>query len=187
MSKSFTLSALNSFKSVGSVAPSSKYLVNKILKSIDFEQDLVIVEFGSGKGAFTKPLISKLSKNSHLICFELNEDFFNHISELDVGKSQVNFILDSAFNFEKHLQDLGIDSVDYFISSLPLALFSSGKKSAWLAQCNHWLKPFGCLFQYQYSLNSYKLLKRFFANVDLSFTFINIPPAVVYQCTKEND
>ncbi len=184
MSKSFTAHALHSLKSIGSVAPSSKFLVNNMLKSIDFSKPLVIVEFGAGNGAFTKSLITKVHKQSKLISFELNDDFVQELSQRLGKHQQLNLIHDSAFNFEEHLQNLGVKKVDYFVSSLPLALFNAQQKSEFLKTCSNYLQADGKFLQYQYSLNSYKKLKQNFNKVGLGFTLINVPPAFIYECTN---
>ncbi len=184
MSKSFTAHALHSLKSIGSVAPSSKFLVNNMLKSIDFSKPLVIVEFGAGNGAFTKSLVSKVHKDSTLLSFELNQEFVTDLKNNLGRHKHLHIVHDSAFNFEKHLARAGVTKVDYFVSSLPLALFKSHEKSDFLKTCSSYLKPEGSFLQYQYSLNSYKKLKQNFNKVGLGFTLINVPPAFIYECSN---
>ena len=51
---------------------------NKVLK---FDNDIVIIELGSGTGVITKEIINRMSKNSKLICFETNISFYNDLKE----------------------------------------------------------------------------------------------------------
>jgi len=46
------------------------------------------------------------------------------------------------------------------------------------------LREGGHYLQYQYSLRNYAELKPIFRKVKLDFTFRNMPPAFVYECTK---
>ena len=41
-------------KTVGAIAPSSKFLMKKMIAPIDFQKADVIVELGPGNGVFTK-------------------------------------------------------------------------------------------------------------------------------------
>jgi len=63
----FTKEVLFSIKKVGAIAPSSKYLAKNILKDISFDENQVILEFGSGNGAITKHILKQLPSKSKLI------------------------------------------------------------------------------------------------------------------------
>ena len=63
-------------KEIGAIAPSSKFLTNEIIKSIDFSNSDCIVELGPGLGTFTKPLLKKANPKTKLLCFEINKKFF---------------------------------------------------------------------------------------------------------------
>ncbi len=184
MANKFTKEALQSLKSVGSVAPSSKFLAKTMLKHIDFSSPLVIVEFGPGTGALTKPLLSELSESSLLYSFELNETFANQLDQQFADESQLKLIIDSALQFDEYLLADGIDKVDYFVSSLPLTLMNTQSRNILLDKCSDYLADDGYFLQYQYSLNSYKRLKEKFATVNVDFTLINLPPAFVYVCSN---
>ena len=45
---------IEKWKTTGAIAPSSKFLVNKMLAKIDYAQDLDLLQLGFGKGVFTK-------------------------------------------------------------------------------------------------------------------------------------
>ncbi len=183
MAKIFTRNALNSIRSVGSIAPSSKYLVADMLKIIDFNKDLNILEFGPGNGVITKAISKKITKKSKLITYELNVDFYNHVESAFSEEENVFVLNKSAFDFDEYLRKVGISHIDYIVSSLPLALFKKEDKVKLFKKCGAFLKQEGAFLQYQYSLNSYKTLKENFNKVNLSFTLINLPPAIIYQCS----
>ena len=54
-------------KNVASVARTSKKTVERICRAINFDKDIVLVEYGPGSGAFTKYLLSRMSLDSKLI------------------------------------------------------------------------------------------------------------------------
>src|SRR5438270_5512934 len=60
---------------VGWVLPSSSFLVNEVLKQIDWEQARVVVEYGPGVGAFTTRVLERMRPDAKLIALEINPDF----------------------------------------------------------------------------------------------------------------
>ena len=47
---------------VGSVIPSSRVLIEKMLEPVDWANTRVFVEYGPGVGTFTRPLLDKLGR-----------------------------------------------------------------------------------------------------------------------------
>jgi phosphatidylethanolamine/phosphatidyl-N-methylethanolamine N-methyltransferase len=64
---------INEWRTRGAVAPSSKFLVKKMLSKIDFREDLDLLQLGYGNGVFTKELVRKISKESTLVVFEVDK------------------------------------------------------------------------------------------------------------------
>ena len=180
--KAFIKEAIKSIKTSGTVAPSSKYLIQKMLKEVDFEKANVIVEYGSGNGNFTKEILKKLSKDSQLICFEINEKFYNHL--LTFKDSRLTVLNESCENIKAVCEKMNISNIDYFVSSLPLTNIPDNITKKILAESHAQLHKNGCFLQYQYSLTYYKKLKKIYPNVDLDFEIRNIPPAFIYKCKK---
>ena len=167
---------------VGSVAPSGRFLIRKMLKGLDFQHASVVVELGPGEGCITRELIGKIGPETKLFVFEMNETFVAQF--LDFQDPRVVVVCDSAENVGKYLAAQGITQVDYVISSLPLTLFPVELKTNIIGAVHGLLRPGGVLRQYQYSTTAMKLLKAFFGKVKLDYTPFNIPPAFVYSCTK---
>ena len=57
--RSFITQFLKESKMVGSVRPSSRFLMEKMLQNIDFENSKIIVELGPGTGVFTYEILKK--------------------------------------------------------------------------------------------------------------------------------
>ena len=114
----FIKESLKSIKEVGTVLPSSKFVVSKMIEAINFKKDLLILELGSGTGPITSQILKKMTLNSKLICFETNESFQKELKQKFDGK--ITLINDSAENMKLHLNKLKITKVDYIISSIPL-------------------------------------------------------------------
>ena len=70
--KSFTQEFIHYKKMIGSIMPSWRFLVKKIIQKINFSKDKVIIELGPGTGVFTYKIIEKLEKDTVFLLFELN-------------------------------------------------------------------------------------------------------------------
>ena len=167
---------------VGSVAPSSKFLVKKMIAPIDFRKAKVIVEFGPGTGVITDEILKKMSADCKLYAFEINKEFVGKLSS--IKDNRFKLIEDSAEKIEEYLLKDGIANADYVVSSLPLAIIPREIEYNILNAASRSLKTGGSFIQFQYSLSSRKKLKEIFHSIKTNFTPINIPPAFVFTCIK---
>lgn len=181
MSKKDFFSEFLKGKNVGSVTPSSKFLVKKMVEPIDFTHVRSIVEFGPGTGIITKELLHRMPADAILLAFEINTEFCDTLKE--IGDPRLKIISDSAENLKEYLDQYKITEVDYVVSSLPFAMIPNPVVKNILDTVKKVLSKKGAFIQYQYSLNAYKKLKNIFNKVDLKFTPMNIPPAFVFTCT----
>src|SRR5690349_8364364 len=62
-------------KMLGSVIPSSRFLVNRLLAEVNWHRARVIVEYGPGVGTFTKEILRRMAPDATLVVFETNGDF----------------------------------------------------------------------------------------------------------------
>ena len=178
----FSLEHINTFRKSGTIAPSSKSLINKCLKEINFEENQVIIEFGIGNGCITEEILKRMKQNSKILCFEINEKFCEQCQDKFSKYKNIEVINSSALNFPDILQEKGIVKVDFFISSLPLSMLKNKDVKELFVKVNTYLKRQGAYVQYQYSLDKHKLMKDNFREVNIDFTWLNLPPAFVYNC-----
>jgi phospholipid N-methyltransferase len=181
--KLFAKEVVNSIKHIGAIAPSSKYLANNIIKQLNFAENQIILEFGCGNGAITKQVLKQMPSSSRLISLEINDPFLKHCKDRFKVYNNFEVYKHSAIEFDLLLKELGIEKVDYLISSLPLAILPKADLETLFEKIPLYLINNGSFVQYQYSLNKYKYLKSVFNSVKLDFTPINLPPAFIYKCT----
>ena len=177
-----SLNLIKSFKTSGTITPSSKVLIKALLAPIDFEEARCIVELGPGTGCVTRAILARMHPESVLICFEVNSDFVEQLTAIEDSRLRVVNIC--ASSIRTVLDELDIVEVDHVVSSLPLALIDDDVVRSILQSVKSNLRDGGRFLQYQYSLSNYAELKPIFKNVKLDFTFRNMPPAFVYECTK---
>lgn len=170
------------WKEVGSVIPSSSFLVKKMTGPIDFKKAKVIVELGPGLGCITRKILEMMCEDAKLIIFETNSDFCH---ELKKNKDERFTVFNvSALDMAYHMKEM---RVDYVVSGIPLSTLSDDSRLLLLKAVKNILSDGGVYIQFQYSLGAYKKLKSIFDKVILNFTFLNAPPAFVYQCVKSSD
>lgn len=177
--------AVKNLKTSGTITPSSRFLANKMLSDIDFSKADVLVELGPGNGAITKKILSKMHKNAVLVCFEINDVFYDQLKRID--NPQLTVLNVSAEKVVEELEKLGHAKSCHIISSLPLSIIPDeiSDKILWSAFSS--LEKEGTFIQYQYSLTYFKKLKEVFKDsISLKFEVLNVPPAFIYKCKKVN-
>lgn len=181
--KSFIKQFWKEKKMVGAMAPSSRFLANKMLKNVDFTEARVIVELGPGTGVFTDRILKKMHPESILLVFELNDNFYNQLKSR-ITDERVHIIHDSAEKIAFYLDKFQLGKADVVVSSLPLANFPQELRNSILSASHDSLKEVGQYIQFQYSLQSKKQIQKVFNEVSIDFTPLNFPPAFVYTCKK---
>lgn len=182
--KSFIKQFWEERKMVGAMAPSSRFLAQKMLQNIDFKEARVIIELGPGTGVFTDRILQEMHPDAKLLVFELNDGFCNSLKKR-ISDPRVLIIHDSAEKIEHYLLENELDKADVVISSLPLANFPKELRNSILHASNNSLKMVGKYIQFQYSLQSKRHIKKVFPDMSINFTPLNFPPAFVYTCNKK--
>lgn len=179
----FFQEALRNMQTLGTITPSSRFLSKKMLKKIDFAKANVIVELGAGNGAITKHILERLSPNAILICFEINDNFYEQL--LKFNHPQLIVLKASAEKVVEELKKINLTTADYIISSLPFTIIPEVICDEILDKSYQVLNTDGTFIQYQYSLSYFKKLKKVFKEeILLEFEPLNIPPAFIYRCKK---
>lgn len=166
-------------KQVGSVAPSSSFLINKMLADIDFSKDLNILELGAGDGVFTKALLERSTINSKIESYEINNVFIEVLNKIQDKRLTIKGECVST------IKEYSNQQFDVILSSLPLANLNKTLKEEFLNQSKRLLKEDGIFLQYQYLPTDFSRIKSVFGKAKLKFCFLNLPPAFIYQ-VKQN-
>src|SRR5580765_2316183 len=180
-----TLFARNFFRypsMLGSIVPSSRFLVKDIMAQIDWERARVVVEFGPGVGTITKEALKRMRQDAVLVVIELNEDFVHYLRST-IRDPRLHVIHGSAAHVRRILAEQGLAPADYIISSLPYSLLSEQLRREIVSESRDALKPQGSLLVFQYNRTLLPYLKSTFGSVKLRFQLFNILPALIFHCT----
>jgi len=179
---SFLKECITNPRTVGAVLPSSKYLARKMTASIDFDKAEYVAEYGPGTGVFTEHLLSKRKKDTVVLLFETNDDFYEVLKKKYRHKTDFYLINDSAEQLEKYMMELDIPRLDYIVSGLPFASLPQQVSSNILAVTQKQLRQGGAFITFQYTLLKKDFITRYFPNIEIAKEVRNVPPAYVFSC-----
>lgn len=168
---------------LGSVIPSSRWLVDQLLRHVDWEKARVIVEYGPGVGTISRQILKKMRPDATLVTIELNADFV-HVMQRNFDDSRLRVVHRSAADVNEILAELGLPKADYVIAGIPFSIMSDADREAVLRNAHTALRDTGILLIYQFSGKVKRDLVRLFAKVQSSFEPRNILPARVFVCSK---
>lgn len=177
----FNSRIINNYKNIWAIARSTKFLYNKMVKDIDFSKDINILEFWPWDWVFTDKLIKQTTSNSKIYIFEIDSWFCKLLKEKYKNNTKVIVYDKSASTAWELFEE---NSIDYVLSSLPLAFIDDKNVCEILNNSKKVLKPKWCFLQYQYFLQNKNDVKNIFWNISYKFTPLNFPPAFVYICYK---
>src|SRR6185436_10505271 len=113
----FAMQALTDFRTVGAVAPSSRYLTRAMTDPLPLRRAQVVVELGCGTGALTRMLLSNMPRRSVLLAFEINTSFSSYLRR-QISDPRLVLINASAEKVREEVQQRGYKHVDAVTSSL---------------------------------------------------------------------
>jgi phospholipid N-methyltransferase len=168
-------------KMLGSVIPSSSFLIGALLKQIDFDKARVIVEYGPGVGTISVELLRRMRPDAHLVLIETNKDFVRFLKET-INDPRLHVVLDSAAQVDRILADLGLDSADYVISGIPFSQLPEQVRQDVVLKTRDVLSPEGAFLVYQFTNRVERYLVQRFTHIDRDFELLNVLPARLFFC-----
>lgn len=177
-------------RSVGAVAPSSRFLASKMVAGIHFTPGVRIVEFGPGTGPFTEAILDRLPEDGHYLGIERDPTFAAHLRARFPGAEVLE---DSVENLVPLLTERDLLPVDHIVSGLPFASLPREVTSAVLEGTAQVLRGGGTFTTFQY-VHSFPLPSavRFRRRMAALFGPLsarrvevrNLPPALVFSWRK---
>jgi phospholipid N-methyltransferase len=179
------LFARNFFKypsMLGSIVPSSRFLVKDLMSEIDWDRARVLVEFGPGVGTITREVLKRMRPDAVLVVIELNEEFVQYLGAT-IRDPRLRIVHGSAAHVRRILAEQGLAPADCIISGLPYSLLPEELRKEIVSESRQALKAEGSLLVVQFSPSVLPDLKSSFSSVKLGFQLLNILPARIFHCT----
>jgi phospholipid N-methyltransferase len=167
---------------LGSIVPSSPFLVNDVLAQVDWQKAEVLVEYGPGVGTITQEILKRMRPDARLVVIELNPQFVEFL-QARIQDPRLHVVLGSASEARKVLTDLNLARASYIISGIPYSLIPDPVRREILEQARQILTPDGALLVYQFTDAVLPYLQSSFGSVQQNFQFWNILPARIFYCT----
>lgn len=169
---------------VGSIIPSSRVLIDKMLKPVDWSATKLFVEYGPGVGTFTRPILDKLGAEAMLIAIDTNPDFIDYLNG-DIDDDRFIAVHGSAADVEKIIAAHGFDHADYVLSGLPFSTLPPGVGEAIGAATGRAVRDGGAFLVYQFSPKVRDFIAPHFERIDRGFEWINVPPATLFWAWRD--
>jgi len=169
---------------VGSVIPSSKLLIDKMLEPVDWAATKLFVEYGPGVGTFTQHILDRVPPDATVLTIDTNPDFTAYLN----GKftdCRLEAVTGSAVSVGHILAERGFDKADYILSGLPFSTLPAGVGPKIAAETAAALRPGGAFLVYQFSPKVRDYLDPHFERIDKGFEWRNIPPATLFWAWKD--
>ena len=171
---------------VGSIIPSSRFTVAKMLRPVDWGACELFVEYGPGVGTFCRPVLDKLRRDGTLIVIDTNPLFIDYLKHT-IGDSRFHAVLGSAEDVEAIVKAHGFEHANYVLSGLPFSTLPSGVGPAIAAATHRVLKPGGAFLVYQFSARARDFMARHFRHIDSGFELLNVLPCQLFWGWKRAD
>jgi phospholipid N-methyltransferase len=181
------LFALNFFRHpmmLGSIVPSSRFLIRQLLEPVDWGQARVIVEYGPGVGVITTEVLRRMGPDTMLIAIETNPDFVSYLRD-SIKDERLHVVEGSAESVDEILRRYGQSNASYIISGIPFSTIPAPVRERILLKTCEVLKPGGSFLVYQFSSRVLQDLQRIFRYVRRKFEPLNVLPAHLFFCQPD--
>jgi phospholipid N-methyltransferase len=169
---------------VGSVIPSSKILIDKMLEPVDWQNCKLFVEYGPGVGTFTQHILNRLAPDATLLTIDTNSDFTDFLNA-KFTDSRLQAVTGSAADVRQIMADRGFAAADYVLSGLPFSTLPTGVGPKIAEQTAGALRSGGAFLVYQFSPKVRQFIAPHFERIDKGFEWRNIPPATLFWAWKD--
>jgi phospholipid N-methyltransferase len=169
---------------LGSLIPSSRFLVDRLLNKVDWARARTVVEYGPGVGTITSRILARLQPGARLVVFEMNEDFVAYLLR-SLPDPRLHVVHGSAERVQKELDRLKLAGADYIISGIPYTTMPPSLRETIMRESRAALNPGGAVLVYQFTRAVLPYLRSHFHQVSQDFEPRNILPARLFYCTQE--
>lgn len=169
---------------VGSIIPSSRYTIEKMLAPVKWDECRLFVEYGPGVGTFCRPVLDRLRRDGALIVIDTNPLYIDYL-KATITDSRFTAVLGSAADVEEIVRAHGHDHADYVLSGLPFSTLPDGVGPAIAAATHRVLRPGGAFLVYQFSARARDFMARHFTRIDEGFELLNILPCRLFWGWKD--
>ncbi len=164
---------------VGSIIPSSRFTITKMLAPVRWDTCKVFVEYGPGVGTFCRPVLARLRPDALLIVIDTNPLFIDYLRRT-IHDPRFIAVEGSAVDVEDIVTAHGHDHADYVLSGLPFSTLPAGVGPAIAEATWHILRPGGAFLVYQFTARAGDFMAKYFPKIDSGLEWRNVPPCFLF-------
>ena len=169
---------------VGSIIPSSRRLIARMLSRTDWANTRLFVEYGPGVGTFCRAVLERMGPDATYLAIDTNSDFIDYL-RARIGDPRFVPVLGSAADVRRIMADHGHAHADYILSGLPFSTLPPGLGPKIAGETHAALRAGGAFLVYQFSPKVRDFLDPHFARIDHAVEMVNVPPAQLYWAWKD--
>ena len=169
---------------VGSIIPSSRFTIAKMLAPVNWDECKLFVEYGPGVGTFCCPVLEKMRRDAELIVIDTNPLYIDYL-RATITDSRFTAVLGSAADVEEIVRAHGHSHADYVLSGLPFSTLPDGLGPQIAEATWDVLRPGGAFLVYQFSAKARDFMARHFKRIDAGFEPLNILPCRLFWGWKD--
>jgi phospholipid N-methyltransferase len=170
---------------LGSVVPSSRFLVDRLLRQVDWPATRVLVEYGPGVGAFTAEILRRLRPDATLVAIEASPEFVRDLRHSYCDR-RLAVVHNSAAEVLRVLDGLELETADVIVSGIPFSTIRHEERERILRESKLALRPGGRFLAYQFSGKLRADLERVFGPVEHDLEPLNVLPARIFSAVNNH-
>ena len=171
---------------VGSIIPSSRFTIEKMLAPVDWQRCKLFVEYGPGVGTFCKPVLERLARDGALIVIDTNPIYIDYLRRT-IADSRFTAVLGSAEDVEEIVAAHGHEQADYVLSGLPFSTLPDGVGPRIVDSTHRVLRENGAFLVYQFTVAARDFMASRFRRIDSGFEPRNILPCLLFWGWKDGE
>ena len=166
---------------LGSIIPSSRFLVDAVLDRVAWAKAKIIVEYGPGVGTFTAEILRRMRSDARLVAIETNPQFVRFMQRT-LPDARLIVERGSAEDVGGILARHALPRASTIISGIPLGSFPTWLQAGIAEASRDALDADGRFLVYQFTARVLPVLRATFQAVDRAREWRNVPPAHVFDC-----
>jgi len=170
-------------RDVGALLPTQRYVIRRLIRSLDPSRISTIVELGPGPGVATRPVLEVLPQTARYFAIEKNPAFLGALDS--IADPRLEVIRGDARFVTELLASRGVTSVDAVIASLPFTFLTNPERAAIVDSVYSLLSDGGrFVIFHQFSRLMKPFVRERFEHVDVRFILRNVFPCFVLTGRK---
>ena len=168
---------------VGSIIPSSRWTVQKMLGPVKWDECKLFVEYGPGVGTFCQPVLDRMRKDATLLVIDTNPDFIDFLRK-HFRDSRFIAVHGSAADVNEIIREFGFEHADYILSGLPFSTLPGDLGPRIAEETGKAIRPGGAFLVYQFRARARDFMAPYFQRIDSGYDFWNILPCYLFWGCK---